>query len=265
MIPLLLSPVPISFYLLYNSYAPSSKLTPGRQIMLDLIVSGLFSYFIYYLTSPYSNPPDFLAWMGFTISVDNYGGMLSCCSIILVLYIGPLVQTAFIEDEGPEFNLPELKSYVTDAFVQEIMFRICSVNLFLACGFGFSVSAFFSAGLYTWSQCFGYFKGLTMENAVKHGKLNEIVQDILRQFVFAMMLGYMYIRTGSLLAVVLVHIFKNFMGFPDLDFVLSSHRLYSNRKVIGLSYLFGLVAGSYLFKLILMDPELFTPWHVTLY
>lgn len=265
MMQLLLFPIPILFYHLYSTLVPSEKLSAGHRILLDLFTSFTFSFLIYYLSSPYTSPPDFLSWLGFTLTVENYGAMLSCSSVILVLFIGPLVQTAFIEDEGPEFNLPELKIYVTDAFVQELVFRTCTINLLLACGFGFTGSMALCAGIFMWSQCYGYFKGLTWQNAVKHGKIGQVVEDVVRQLVFGGMLAYMFLRTGSYLAVVIVHVFKNFMGFPDFGFFFQSHKLCSYRIIIAMSYIVGLIGGSYLFNLILMDPELFSPWFTSLY
>lgn len=263
MIPFVLSPAPASCYYIYSNISTGKKPTPGKQIVNDLVFSLLLSTSLFMLVSPYPQL-DFLNWFGCPITVENYGAILSCSSVIFVLYIGPLVQTAFIEDEGQEFNLPELKLYVTDAFMIEAIFRTCTINLVLLSGFGFSSSVVISSLIYTWYQTRHYFQGLTLQNAIKHGTIGKVIHEITFTLAFSVFLGYMYVRTASYLAVVCVHIFKNFMGFPDLGFVFSSHRLYKYRFYILLAYIVGIVGGSYLFKLILMDPELFTPWLATL-
>jgi membrane protease YdiL (CAAX protease family) len=264
MIPFLLTPLPAAFHHIYSSQSSSLKTTAGRQIINDLTATMIFSMVLYTLASAFHPQLDLLNWLGCPITVDNYGAMLSCSSIIFVLYIGPLVQTAFIEDEGQEFNLPELKQYVTDAFVVEALFRTCTVNLLLLGGLGFSSAVVLSAVVFTFVQTKQHFFGIAWQNALKHGTLNLVFYDVVTNFSFAVMLGFMFAKTGSYLAVVLVHIFKNFMGFPDLGFVFKAHRLYKFRFYIAFAYVVGIVGGAYLFKLILMEPDLFAPWFVNL-
>lgn len=264
MLPLALSAATPAIFISYSALSDYKKPPVGQLIIRDLAFTIFWCILSYTLTSAYSNPPDFLTWFGFTITVDNYGAMLSCCSVVFVIYIGPLVQTAFIEDEGEEFNLPELKSYVTDALCEEAFFRTCHINFLLASGFGFNGCVFVSMIIFTAVKCRNIFLGLNLQNAIKHGKIWELCREVFFNLVLGWMLGYMYVRTASYLACVVVHVFKNFMGFPDIGFYKPAHMLYSKKWIIGAAYCVGIAGFVFLFNLILMNPEVFEPWHARL-
>ena len=247
-------------YICYTVSTLPKKLSQGKQILLDLSFSLLWSTLVYALLAP----TDYFSWIGFTITVENYGAMLSCCSLIFLLYIGPLVQTAFIEDEGPEFNLPEVKFYLTDPFCEEIFFRTCLINCLLGVGLGTLGSLILSTGVFTICKCRYMFQGLTLQNAIKNRKVIDLVGELAWTISFGGLLGFMYISTTSLLAVVLVHIFKTFMGFPDLTFCTSGHQLYSKRWFIYAAYLIGLISFSVFFKMNMLDYDLYNPWYANL-
>ena len=249
--------------IVYMGYTESSlpkKLPLGKQILLDLFFSLLWSSLVYTLLAP----TDFFSWIGFTITVENYGAMLSCCSLIFLLYIGPLVQTAFIEDEGSEFNLPEVKSYLTDPFCEELFFRTCLINCLLCAGLGTSGSLILSTGIFTIYKCRFMLQGLTIQNAIKNQKVIELARELTWTASLGCLLGFMYINTASLLAVVLVHIFKTFMGFPDLTFGTRGHQLYSKRFAIYTAYLIGLTSFLAFFKMNMLEYDFYHPWHSNL-
>lgn len=237
-------------------YASLQKFTPGLQILADLGFTLIWSLFLNSFSAT-----SYFTWVGVPFTVENYGAMLTCSSLIFLLYIGPLVQTAFIEDEGKEFNLPEVKTFISDPFCEEIIFRVCMVNCLLAAGLGNFGSFTTSATVFTFFKCKYMLQGVYLANALKNQKISEVVQEVCWNFAFASLLGFLYIRTASLFAVVLVNIFKSFMGFPDFGFVFHAHPLYSKRLVIAVAYLIGILSFSGLFKLNMLDYDLFAPWH----
>ena len=260
MLNLLLASATPATFIAYNALPLKQKFTTGYHIWIDLT----FAIFCAFAVHSLIGTTDLLPWLGLAITVENYGGMLSGCALIFILYIGPLVQTAFIEDEGPEFNLPEVKAYITDPFCEEIFFRMILMNCLLEAGFGFSGSVFLSLIIYTYTQCRHFFKGLYIENAIKNQKFYEIVSLTIFNLALGWFLGYIYARTASLLACVLIHIFKNIMGFPDLEYFKKNHQLYSKRWIIAVAYIIGIVLFIQIFKLIMMNPELYTTWLTTL-
>ena len=211
-------------FLSLESYVSLEK-SPGKKILKSLFLTLAFGVAVHVL----SGTADILTWLGVPITVENYGAMLTCSSLIFVLYIGPLVQTAFIEDEGPEFNLPELQLYMSDPLCEEIWFRVCLINCLLETGFGFNGSLMVSMITFGFLKNKQIFSSFYFENALKHQKIRETLIEISFTLALGGLLGFMYLRTGSLLACVLVNIFESVMGFPDLSFNYKNHQLYKYR------------------------------------
>jgi prenyl protein peptidase len=82
--------------------------------------------------------------------------------------------------------------------------------------------------------------------------LRTILLQTVVQFMYTSVFGaysaYIYLRTGSVVAIVLSHAFCNGMGLPDLDFARPDldfarpfSSLYAHRYILGMAHLGGIV------------------------
>eukprot|EP00804_Cyclotella_cryptica_P007682 CCRYP_001316-RA/>CCRYP_001316-RA protein AED:0.45 eAED:0.46 QI:0/-1/0/1/-1/0/1/0/140 len=74
---------------------------------------------------------------------------------------------------------------------------------------------------------------------------NSLVMGLALQWGYTTLFGayasLVFIRTGSLWAVVVIHSFCNYMGLPQLQFLNSRSVLYEYRWIIGAAYSIGIV------------------------
>lgn len=183
--------------------------------------------------------------------------------LTVVLFLGPLA--TLISDERNRFytipaywtaalkNLIWWRNHVVAPFTEELTFRACMLPILL--DYYSTSGAILISPLF-----FGFAHFHHMYERVKEG------QTLLTAFcisafqfayttVFGMYSALLFIRTGHLIAPVVVHGFCNFMGFPDLSEVL--YQRTSSKKIV----LAGLyVAGLILFYWLLLpvtEPNLY--------
>jgi prenyl protein peptidase len=79
----------------------------------------------------------------------------------------------------------------------------------------------------------------------RQASAQTILLQTLVQFTYTSVFGaysaYIYLRTGSVVAIVLSHAFCNGMGLPDLAFTRPFSSLYTHRYLLGLAHLGGIV------------------------
>jgi len=72
----------------------------------------------------------------------------------------------------------------------------------------------------------------------------QLIVGLLFQLIYTTLFGayasHLLIRTGSLLAVILVHIFCNYMGLPDVSFTSPTSGLYCYRCLLWCAYFIGI-------------------------
>ena len=73
----------------------------------------------------------------------------------------------------------------------------------------------------------------------------QLIVGLLFQLTYTTLFGayasHLFIRTGSLLAVILVHIFCNYMGLPDVSFASPASGLHCYRWLLWCAYFIGIV------------------------
>lgn len=73
----------------------------------------------------------------------------------------------------------------------------------------------------------------------------QLIVGLLFQLTYTTLFGayasHLFVRTGSLLAVILVHIFCNYMGLPDFSFASPTSGLYCYRWLLWCAYFIGIV------------------------
>ena len=78
--------------------------------------------------------------------------------------------------------------------------------------------------------------------------------------LFGLYVGYVFVVTGSLYAVIVLHGFCNFMGLPNLKFLSKDQPAYRYKNAILFTYIAGIVMFFTLIYL-MMSPEFFKSWH----
>jgi prenyl protein peptidase len=68
--------------------------------------------------------------------------------------------------------------------------------------------------------------------------------------LFGAYVSHVFIRTGSIMSVIVAHVICNYMGLPDIEFIFStkSYYLSSYTSIISFMYLLGIVLFIYGFK-----------------
>lgn len=73
----------------------------------------------------------------------------------------------------------------------------------------------------------------------------QLIVGLLFQFTYTTLFGayasHLFIRTGSLIAVISVHIFCNYMGLPDVSFASHTSGLYGYRWLLWCAYVIGIL------------------------
>lgn len=152
-----------------------------------------------------------------------------------------------------------LRNYFIAPWTEEIIFRGCMIQALLATGMS-AKKVELVAPL--------FFGIAHVHHAVKRLSLGDKPRMVLLattfQFLYTSLFGsyasHAFVRVGSVLSVTLSHSYCNWMGLPDLNFFGNSHHpLHPHRRILLVSYLVGIGAFWYLFRvdvLLPLPPEL---------
>jgi prenyl protein peptidase len=151
-----------------------------------------------------------------------------------------------------------VRNFVVAPLTEEIVFRGCMVPPLLSSGLSV-LQVTFVAPLF-----FGIAHVHHAATRLSNGeRLPSVVLVTLFQFVYTSLFGsyasYVFIRTGSVLAVTVSHAYCNWMGLPDLSFVQIRHPMYQYRIILLASFLVGVFTFKWLLKtdrLLPLPPEL---------
>lgn len=195
----------------------------------------------------------------------------------LVLYIGPIVtsilrrlalfrltkrrsnthklrtnvQVTFLQKISRSFTWPKIRNYLIAPLAEEVTFRSCIITPFL------HLEEFENGriSLTAISWCTPLFFGIAhlhhaLQNVKeKNCRVKIVILTSVFQFLYTTVFGayasFCFIKTGSLLGVIMLHSFCNFMGLPSLDFFFLNSEIINELKlfkVIGfLAYVMGIV------------------------
>jgi prenyl protein peptidase len=84
--------------------------------------------------------------------------------------------------------------------------------------------------------------------------LHQLLIELAIQWTYTTLFGayvsHVFIRTGSIMSVIVAHVICNYMGLPDIEFIFStkSYYLSSYTLIISFMYLLGIVLFIYGFK-----------------
>ncbi|CAG9326329.1 unnamed protein product [Blepharisma stoltei] len=238
-----------------------------RRIKIIGVVTVLWPALLYSLFSSEvetAEGPSVWHWIGIGITIKNYAAILSSSAVTLVLFIGPLYQMAFDEAESTtEFDLKALRAYVFAPIYEEVIFRSTLITALIAGGAGFYGAVMLSSLIFGVSHLYHLVEAFECTGRMRQQKVMQAAMQAAYTTVFGFYVGYIFVATGSLYAVILVHAFCNFMGLPDVGFMNEGHYGYAYKRSISAAYIIGIVLFIVLLSLSL-NPDLHQSWHYTL-
>lgn len=155
----------------------------------------------------------------------------------------PSIKAAFKEHLA---NIWGVRNYIIGPLTEEIVFRGCMVSLHALTGFKKSVLIFATPlyfGLAHLHHAYeGYVKGGRTRQALKRSLAISLMQ-LTYTSLFGWYANFLFLRTNSLLAPLVAHIFCNVMGLPN---PVEAARLYPQHKwKIYLAHITGVVGFAY--------------------
>ena len=152
--------------------------------------------------------------------------LFRCCSLTLLLYIGPLFEKIFIERDLDDFRRGQsvveslsswigYRNYIAGPVTEEIIFRGVIVPLHLIAKMPAS-KIVFVAPLYFGIAHIHHFYEFRLTHP--HTALLSATLRSVLQFAYTSLFGwfatFIYLRTGSLYACIVIHMFCNWVGLP---------------------------------------------------
>jgi prenyl protein peptidase len=206
-----------------------------------------------------SKGPELQTWAGLSLTSSSYISILSSLAVTFVLYAGFLVEQFFEEHYDFKFDIKAMRAYIIAPIAEECMYRSCLINDLVAGGFGWN-SIWISALIFGFSHLFRIEDVLAAGRQITLMSLAPVMFQVGFTTVFGLYVGYIFLVTGSLYAVIIIHGFCNYMGIPSFRCFDPSHPAYRYRTSIKITYLAGIVSFFYLLPLML-NPEFFNSWH----
>ena len=140
-----------------------------------------------------------------------------------------------------------IRNFIVAPATEEIFFRGCFVPCLLSSGMS-PIKTTFVAPIF-----FGFAHvHHAMVRLSKGERFFPVFLITFFQFTYTSLFGsyasYAFIRSGSILAVIISHSYCNWMGLPDLSFMNKRHYLHKYRMVLLLSYIIGIYGFIYFFS-----------------
>ena len=163
------------------------------------------------------------------------------------LWIKPTKESlqSFLKDETYRWTI--LRNMLIAPISEEVIFRACMIAPLLSSQLSptqvcWIAPLFF--GVAHLHHFYEQYRQLPLQKRTKQAILHLIV-GLLFQLIYTTLFGayasHLFVRTGSLLAVIFVHIFCNYMGLPEFSFALPTSGLYCYRWLLWCAYFIGIV------------------------
>ena len=139
------------------------------------------------------------------------------------------------------------RNFIIAPLTEEVVFRGCMVPALLASGMT-PLRASLIAPLFFGVAHFHH----AIMGILKGNRISHVVLSMIFQFGYTSLFGcyvaYAFVRTGSIGAVTVSHVYCNWMGLPDLSFIQSGHPLHLHRYVVLVAYAIGVLAFKWFFS-----------------
>ncbi|XP_052767796.1 CAAX prenyl protease 2-like [Mya arenaria] len=226
-----------------------------RRFVSVTIVCILAIPIIWWFGTPSSKDSahTFLEWLGL-----RFSGLITALVIPLlltmVLFLGPLslhyIDGVFRLYLEPRYWVTSCKNYiwlrnhVAAPISEEFIFRACMLPL-LVPHFGEGWSIFIAPLFFGVAHLHHLIEKITQNNEEVADAIKSSVFQMAFTSLFGAYSAFLFLRTGHLVAPVLVHAFCNHMGFPAFNEVLALEDTTLRRRVIA-AFVVGLLAWMYL-------------------
>lgn len=231
------------------------KMVSIITFMWNSLFYGIFSH--EHLSS---KGPNMYTWIGVYPLYTTLISVPSTLAVTFILYSGFLVEQLFEDHYETIFDIKAVRAYIVAPIVEECMYRSCLINNLIAGGFGWS-SVWISALIFGFSHMYRLEDAITSGRGVNRYTLIPVLFQVGFTTVFGLYVGYIFVVTGSLFNVIIIHGFCNYMGIPLFRCFDPYHPSYRYQRSISITYVVGIVAFFILIPL-MINPEYYNSWHV---
>jgi prenyl protein peptidase len=222
--------------------------------------------------------PNFLAWLGFPLSLSIFPALILPLILTAILFTGPLLMhflsldsnnssstlyntiTESLHNSSEQQRLITMRNLLVAPLCEEFVFRICICTLLIAGNYSFNQTILISPILFGIAHLHHLINLVQSKGYSMQQGLFTVTFQLLYTSIFGCYASFIYLRTGHCMSVFLVHSFCNLMGFPTFDWLFSSyHPAYKYRTIILAAFMSGIIGFSYaLFPL--TDPHIYDSW-----
>ena len=149
----------------------------------------------------------------------------------IVVFIDTYTWEELIQEMRNEmFDLAFVRNYIVAPITEETTFRAIICAFFIGTGLNKLIVLFVSATVFAAAHSHHYF----FQSVEGSGdvSLSLGLFQMMYTFLFGLYSGSLYLKTGSLLTSISLHVFCNFLGFPDFD-TLNSRKKYRYSTIFG--------------------------------
>lgn len=211
-----------------------------RLRFVSVTVTTIISLLLVNAVLPDDTGRPFCSWVGACFSETSLiDALLLPLSITAILFLGPLVvfRDTYTWDELVQemrnelTDLQSFRNYVVAPITEETIFRgvICAL-LSMSLSSKWAI-LLISSAVFSMAHMHHYF--FQSLQGLANISLAAGLFQVVYTFLFGFYSGTFYLKTGSILTSIALHIFCNFLGFPDVD-TLYSRSKYWNATIAGL-------------------------------
>lgn len=233
----------------YKDHNRNDTSTIQRRTVSTLISCIFFIIYVALLCEPTSGPGKTL-WQLLGVQLDGLVSSCACCLLLTaVLFLGPIVQSLpnfqktykrLFEFMPGQSRWVTVRNYITAPVSEEIVFRACIVRLWLGASFPIPVIVFLSPLCFALAHTHHFLEFIRNHENIAMA-LQQVALQVFYTNLFGILSSFLLLRTGSLVAVILTHMFCNYQGFPEPDFLSRRHKLYPYRFCLMGTYVLGII------------------------
>lgn len=192
-----------------------------------------------------------LKWFGFRVDLHAIKYTTYALALNSLLFAGEIFQLIRgMEDVGYILDFKALKTLVLAPLFEELIYRVCIINIFLESGALDPLScALYLPAFFSISHVHHAFQSKKKEKSLRKRHLCAMTLfQMMYTQIFGIYSGLVYIKTGSIWPVIFLHAQCNFFGFPSFKNFFERRFRLSDRIIMGVLYVVGLIAFFYYFN-----------------
>ncbi|PRP75306.1 tyrosine-protein kinase Fer-like [Planoprotostelium fungivorum] len=210
-----------------------------RFISVAFTCTTVLCYMRFIVWTPTSTSSSFLEeigirWPGLLVAI------ILPLLLVMLLFLGPLSLRFFEHDWDDLFQPGEItwwRNIVVGPVSEELVFRGCMTPLLLAGGFSPATTVFLSPFIFGLAHAHHILNHLHTRGVQWRRAILQTIFQLAYTTIFGAFETFLFIRTNHVMGAIMVHMFCNFMGFPDIG----SAKEHQKKNVIGFCYVGGLM------------------------